>query len=121
MPMKQHLLGIGLAMALVGAAPNMPTPPKHLVPEASDFARLVPHDLEFDQGSHRLNVLRPALDKTVRVFMVGEPAFIVPQYVIGLKETAKGYRIFGASPKSMDQSGPLVRCEARLTWHWPGA
>jgi hypothetical protein len=108
--MKQHLLGIGLAMALVAAGPV--EPPKHLVPEDSALSQLAHPGTHLTGGLH---IFEPVFDESVRIFMLGEPAF-TSRYVIGLKQIAKGFKIFGARPTRPSRANPgpltLDRCEA---------
>jgi hypothetical protein len=82
--MNRHLLGIGLAMVLLGA--GKPVPQRHLEPEGS---RLLPVFSDYRR------TLGPVLDSSVRIFVVTEGTPF-PESVIGLKRTPKGWRIFGA-------------------------
>ena len=123
--MKQHLLGIGLAMTLVAA--GRPVPQRHLEPEDSGQAERAPHMMRLPAFSDYRRTLGPLLDSSVRVFMVTEGTPF-PESVIGLKRTAKGWRIFGANavvasqPPRVIEHPPMqmMGTDGKLHWTKPG-
>lgn len=133
--MKQHLLGIGLAMTLMAAGPTLPpskltlagiewwTPPKHLEPEGFFRPMGVPADRlpsvfisqELAERRAMQRVFEPVLDESARVFMLSQPSLSSADlFAVGLKQTAQGFKIFGARPASRSKAKSLGQCEAPI-------